>query len=74
LVTTVLGCLDLHATSRELLANRINRVLGRTNRLVDETRWHPRDRQVARWYTPLYVARYGLMIMLLVTVVVAPLA
>jgi hypothetical protein len=73
LVATVLGCLDLHTTSRELVANRVNAVLGRTDRLVDEARWHPRDREVARWYAPLYVVGYGVMAVLLVTVL-APLA
>lgn len=59
LITTVLGCVDLHTTTKELLRNRLNRRLGRTDRMVDEERWHPRDRRVARWYAPLAVAGYA---------------
>ena len=33
LVATLLGCIDLHATSRQWLANRANRLLGRHDRL-----------------------------------------
>jgi hypothetical protein len=58
LATTVLGCIDLHGTSRQWLGNRVNRVLGRTDRLVDEDGWHPHDRRAARWYGPLMVAGY----------------
>ena len=66
LITTVLGCVDLHTTTREMLRNRVNAVLGR--RLTSEDHWHPRDRAVARWYLPLHVAGYAFMIALLVTV------
>ncbi|WP_112263941.1 hypothetical protein [Lentzea terrae] len=66
LVTTVLGCVDLQTTTREMLRNRVNAVLGRP--LTSEAHWHPRDRAVARWYLPLHVAGYAFMIALLVTV------
>lgn len=69
LVTTVLGCIDLHGTSDGLLRNWINRRLGRRDRLVDPDRWHPRDRRVARWYTPLHVVGYLVMIAVLVGVI-----
>jgi hypothetical protein len=59
LITTVLGCVDLQTTARELLRNRANRLLGRRDQLVDESRWHPRDRRAARWYAPLLVAGYA---------------
>jgi len=59
LVCTVLGCNDLHTTARGILLNRANELLGRRDRLVDEEQWHPRDRQVARWYTPLVVVGYA---------------
>ena len=59
LTATLLGCIDLHGTSRQWLANRANRVLGRTDRLVDEAAWHPHDRRAARWYGPLMVAGYA---------------
>jgi hypothetical protein len=58
LAATVLGCIDLHRTSRQWLANRVNRILGRGDRLVDEHAWHPHDRRAARWYGPLMVAGY----------------
>lgn len=62
LVVTVLGCVDLHATARAMLANRFRRLLGRTDRLVDESAWHPRDRAVARWYSWLMLAGYTFLI------------
>ncbi|WP_371617686.1 hypothetical protein [Streptomyces sp. NBC_00454] len=60
LITTVLGCVDLHTTSLRMLANRANRLLGRTDRLTDESLWHPVDRRVARWYSWLLPAGYAL--------------
>ncbi len=68
LITTVLGCVDLHTTARELLHNRAWRLLGRTDRLADETRWDPRDRAAARWYAPLYALGYAAMLAVLVFV------
>jgi hypothetical protein len=68
LLTTVLGCVDLHTVTRQYLGNAVNRRLGRGHRLVPEDTWHPRDRRVARWYAPLVVAGYGLAIGLLVLV------
>ena len=59
LVCTVLGCIDLHATSRQWLANRINLAVRRPERLVDEAMWHPNDRRAVRWYGPLMVVGYG---------------
>ncbi len=73
LVTTMLACVDLETATRGLLRNRLNALLGRHERLLDEEAWHPRDRHVARWYAPLFVAGYGVSIAMLV-VVVAPLA
>jgi len=62
LVVTVLGCIDLHTTAHEMLRNRLNRLLGRRAKLVDEAKWHPRDRAVARWYSWLMVGGYGFLI------------
>jgi hypothetical protein len=73
LITTVLRCVDLQTTTREYLHNRVNSLLGRHQRLVDESRWHPRDRRVARWYAPLMVTGYAAAIVMLF-VVVLPLA
>lgn len=73
LVATLLGCIDLHGTSRQWLANRWHRLLGRTDRLVDEAAWHPADRRAVGWYGPLMLVGYaaaGTMML----VVAAPLA
>lgn len=50
LIVTVLGCLELHRTTCQLIGNRVKRLTGRADRAVDESRWHPRDRAAARWY------------------------
>jgi hypothetical protein len=73
LAATVLGCIDLHRTSRQWLGNRVNRVLGRHDRLLDEDSWHPHDRRAARWYGPLMVAGYttAIVMALLVALPVA---
>lgn len=62
LLTTVLGCVDLHATTRRLLADRVNRLLGRRDRLADRSSWHPVDRRAARWYAWLVVGGYAFSI------------
>jgi hypothetical protein len=61
-ITTALGCYDLHAAARTVFANRVWRVLGRTDRLRDEERWTPRDRQVAGWYAPLFAVGAGVLL------------
>jgi hypothetical protein len=73
LITTVLGCVDLHSVSRLYLANAVYRLLGHTDRIVADADWHPRDRQAARWYAPLVVAGYATAIGLAVLVMI-PLA
>jgi hypothetical protein len=65
LAMTVLGCNDLQTVSRQLLANRVNRLLGRRQHLVDEASWTPRDRDVARWYSWLMVAGYAFLTLLI---------
>lgn len=62
---TALRCVDLHQTTKELLANRIHR-LRRRPPPHDEERWHPRDRQVARWY--VYVFGLGYLLSLAMVV------
>lgn len=59
LITTVLGCVDLHTTAMRMLRNRANRLLARPARLADESAWHPVDRRVAQWYSWLIVAGYS---------------
>jgi hypothetical protein len=70
LTTTVLGCNDLQATARQVLWNRIWRFLDRPGRLADEAAWTPRDRDVARWYSWLMLAGYGLLLVMVATVMV----
>ncbi|MFG1900041.1 hypothetical protein [Micromonospora carbonacea] len=71
LVTTLLGCVDLHTTAKRLLRNRVLAAVGRRDRMADETQWHPVDRRVARWYSWLVVAGYTFSLALFV-VAVAP--
>lgn len=56
LVTTVLGCVDLHGAARQMVRNRFRRLLGRSE--TDESLLHPVDRMVARWYSWLVVVGY----------------
>lgn len=58
LVVTVMGCVDLQTTAKQMLANRWNALWGRPAR-HDPDDWHPRDRAVGRWYSLLIVAGYG---------------
>ena len=67
LAMTVLGCNDLQTTSRQLLANRVNRLLGRRDHMVEASEWTARDAEVARWYSWLMVAGYAFLTVLLVT-------
>ncbi|AXX30156.1 hypothetical protein KCV87_06195 [Actinosynnema pretiosum subsp. pretiosum] len=60
LASTVLGCVDLHAAVRGTLRNRVNRLLRRPHRLVDESTWHPVDRRVAHWYAWLVPVGYAI--------------
>lgn len=55
-LVTALRCVDLHRTTREYFVNQVCRLLRRATP-YDQERWHPRDRQVARWY--VYVAGFG---------------
>jgi hypothetical protein len=57
LAVTVLGCFNLQATSKQLLANRWSRLRGRPAR-HDPQSWHPRDAAVARWYSNVMLAGY----------------
>jgi hypothetical protein len=68
LAMTVLGCNDLQTVSRQLLGNRVKRLIGRRDRAVDEATWTPRDRSVATWYSWLIVAGYAFLTIMAVTV------
>ncbi len=59
LVSTALGCVDLHTTAKQSVANKFHRLLGRTHRLHDESAWHPVDRRVARWYSWFVLVGYA---------------
>ncbi|MDT0268675.1 hypothetical protein RM844_20525 [Streptomyces sp. DSM 44915] len=62
LITTVIGCVDLHSAALRVLRNRLWRLLRRPHRRTDETTLHPTDRRVARWYSWLIVVGYALSI------------
>lgn len=67
-VVTVLRCVDLQTVARELLADRFRRLLRRSGPRADPSRWHPRDRAVAAWYSWLLLAGYAFSIGTLVAV------
>lgn len=52
LVVTVLGCVDLHATSKAVLRRRLRRAE------VDLTAFHPTDLRAARWYSWFMLGGY----------------
>ncbi len=56
--TNAFRCVDLQQTTRQYLWNRFYRLLGRADKIQDEEEWHPRDRQVARWYGFFFAAGY----------------
>ncbi|SDF42584.1 hypothetical protein SAMN05216553_101580 [Lentzea fradiae] len=56
LVSTVLGCVDLHGAAMRIVKNRFRRLAGKPEE--DESVLHPVDRQVARWYSWLVVVGY----------------
>src|SRR5262249_33242492 len=70
LASTVLGCNDLQTVSRQLLTNRLNRLLGRGRHVVDESTWTPRDRAVAGWYSWLMVGGYAFLTALIFTAMI----
>jgi hypothetical protein len=72
LVATAGGCVDLDTTARGLIRNRFNALVGRRDRLLDESVWHPRDLRLARWYAPVMIIGYVWMVFTLV-VILAPL-
>jgi hypothetical protein len=66
LVATVLGCVNLHTTTRQLLRNRLSQLLRKPPR-YDPQRWHPRDHAVARWYSVFVAAGYAFALVTLLT-------
>lgn len=59
LISTALGCVDLHTSARRILGNRFRSLFGSRNKLVDESTLHPADRRAARWYSWLIVIGYS---------------
>ncbi len=70
LAITVLGCNDLQTTAKQMLRNRLWRLLGRTEKLTDPATWRERDAQVARWYSWLMLAGYLFLLVTLATAAV----
>ncbi|MEV4611212.1 hypothetical protein AB0K43_01225 [Kitasatospora sp. NPDC049258] len=68
LMTTLLGCVDLHAAAKHVLRARIRRLLGRP--AEDDSHLHPTDLRVARWYSWLMVLGYSFTLLLGVTAAV----
>jgi hypothetical protein len=73
LITTVLGCVDLHTTAKRMLRHRFSRLLGRGRQPADEPDWHPADRRAAQWYSWLIVVGYAVSLAMII-LVAAPIA
>ena len=67
---TVMRCIDLQTVAREMLRDRFRKLLRRGGLPADSSRWHPRDRAVAKWYSWLLLAGYAFSIGTLVAVAV----
>ncbi|MBM7774873.1 hypothetical protein JOD54_005077 [Actinokineospora baliensis] len=74
LVCTVLGCNDLHVVASQMLHQRLNSLLRRRGTPVDESSWHPRDREVARWYMWLLLVGYVFLTLSLLFAIVPAIA
>jgi hypothetical protein len=61
-VATALGCYDLHAATKAIVANRIWRVLRRPDRIQSLDVWTDQDRRVARAYAPFFTAGVAVII------------
>jgi hypothetical protein len=61
-ITTALGCQDLHGATRAYLHNRLRRRIFRRWSEVDETLWTERDRRFVPVYAPLMIG--GVVILL----------
>jgi hypothetical protein len=58
LISTLLGCADLHAASVHLLTDRFRRLLGRPVQPAHPDRWPAVDLRHARWYSWLLLVGY----------------
>ncbi|MER6398376.1 hypothetical protein ABT263_20330 [Kitasatospora sp. NPDC001603] len=68
LLSTVLGCVNLHAAAADVLRNAVRRGTGRPP--LDLSVHHPVDRRVARWYAWLMLAGYVFTLTMFAGVVV----
>ncbi|CAN3985649.1 hypothetical protein [Kitasatospora purpeofusca] len=68
LLSTALGCVNLHAAAVDVLRSTVRRVTGRPP--VDLDAHHPVDRRVARWYAWLMVVGYAFTLTMFAGVVV----
>ncbi|WP_208624379.1 hypothetical protein [Kitasatospora purpeofusca] len=68
LLSTALGCVNLHAAAVDVLRNTVGRVTGRPP--VDLEVHHPVDRRAARWYSWLMVVGYAFTLTMFAGVVV----
>ncbi|WP_406205666.1 hypothetical protein OH807_31300 [Kitasatospora sp. NBC_01560] len=68
LLSTVLGCVNLHAAATDVLRNALRRGTGRPP--LDLSVHHPVDRRVARWYAWLMLVGYVFTLTMFAGVVV----
>ena len=54
-VATAIGTYDLHAAAQALIRNRVWKLLGGPDKLIDEDQWTARDLRAARGYAPFYL-------------------
>ena len=69
-VATAIGTYDLHAAAQALIRNRVWKLLGRPDKLIDEDQWTARDLRAARGYAPFYLVGAGVLIAIGVLVIV----
>ncbi len=62
-LVTAWGCHDLHGATSAMLRNSLWRVLRRPEQKIDLNQWTDRDRQVARWYQPMFAVGAGVLIL-----------
>jgi hypothetical protein len=61
-IITALHCVNLHETTQQYILNRFYRIIGRPDKMQDESCWPARDRRVARWYAPVFLLGYAFSI------------
>jgi hypothetical protein len=69
-LVTVLGCVDLQGTARQVLSARVGRALRRPASPGQHASPHPRDLAVARWYSWLLPVGWAVSIGILIASVI----